>query len=177
MTGAFTPFKIIVLTQQHSYSGGVFLHDQRLSDFLNDRREKNILMRTVKVERLDDPGIILEQMPHLLVRKSAIVLAFELPLSAPQRPRWFLMATKDRYPVHLVLSGMEVHGQVHVPRELDLLHLLVDTGESFLPITQVTVTIPSNPKLQLNLEAVMVNPLHILSIGELERKEQPEQEN
>jgi hypothetical protein len=61
---------------------------------------------------------------------------------------------------------------------LDLLQILVDSGDSFLPITQATVAIEANPNFLLRQEAVVVNTQRILFIGEVEPKTttEPEEE-
>jgi hypothetical protein len=53
---------------------------------------------------------------------------------------------------------------------MDLLHLLADAGESFLPITQATVSIEANPNLLLRREAVVVNTQRIRFLGEVESR-------
>jgi hypothetical protein len=162
------PYSIVIFTHEHSITGDVYLKDMRLSDFLNDRREKTILLRNATVARLADPAKILEKTTYAVVPKSAIVLAFEPPQKGPQPPRRFVKYPKDKYPVFLILDGMELRGEIHVQGSLDLLHLLADLGETFLPLTQATVSIEANPNFLLRREAVVVNPQRVRFIGEME---------
>ena len=164
------PFQIVIFTHEHSITGDVYLKDMRLSDFLNDRREKNIMLRNATVARLADPARVLERTLYALVPKSAVVLAFEPPQKTPQPPPRFVKYPKDKHPVFLILDGMELRGEVHVQGSLDLLHLLADLGETFLPLTQATVTIEANPNFLLRREAVVVNPQRVRFIGELENR-------
>lgn len=163
-----TPYQIVIFTRLHSIAGSIFLHDQRFSDFLNDRRDKNILLRNASVARLSNPARILEKTLFSAIPKAGIVLAFEPPQKTPQPQRRFIKAPKDKYDAFLLLEGMEVRGEVHVKGMLDLVRLLADTGDSFLPLTQATVTIEANPSFLLRREAVLVNTQHIRFIGEME---------
>jgi hypothetical protein len=170
MAGTTIPYQIVIFTHQHSISGGIFLREQRLSDFLNDRREKNIMLRNASVSRLESPGKVLEKTLMSIIPKSEIILAFEPPQKNPHLPPRFINYHKDRHEVFLILDGMEAHGQIHVPGSFDLLHVLTDAGESFLPLTQASVSMQANPNFLLRQEAVMVNTQRILFIGEMESK-------
>jgi hypothetical protein len=176
MAGTTIPYQIVVFTHQHSISGGVFLHEQRLSDFLNDRREKNVMLRNASVARLENPARVLEKTLMSVLPKSGIVLAFEPPQKNPQVQQRFIKYPKQKYDVFLIMDGMEAHGRIHVPGSLDLLHVLTDAGESFLPLTQATVTIEANPNFLLKQEAVVINTQRIRFIGELEPKAAAEPE-
>jgi hypothetical protein len=169
MAGTTIPYQIVIFTHQHSISGDIFLHDQRLSDFLNDRREKNVMLRNASVTRLENPGNVLEKTLVSIIPKSGIVLAFEPPQKVALPPR-FIKYPKERYGVFLILDGMEVRGEIHMPGSLNLLQILADSGDSFLPFTQATVAIDANPNFLLRQEAVLVNTQRIRFIGELEPK-------
>jgi hypothetical protein len=169
MAGTTIPYQIVIFTHQHSISGGIFLHDQRLSDYLNDRRDMNVMLRNASVARLENPARVLEKTQVSILPKSGIVLAFAPPQTAPFPPR-FIKYPKEKYDVFLILDGMEVRGEVHIPGPLDFLNLLADAGESFLPLTQATVAIEANPSFLLKQEAVLVNTQRILFIGKLELK-------
>ena len=39
MVDTVFPFQVVLFTEHYSIAGGLFLHEQRLSDFLNDRRD------------------------------------------------------------------------------------------------------------------------------------------
>ena len=79
MVDTTIPFQIVLFTQHYSISGGLFLREQRLSDFLNDQRDSTILLRNASVARLEDPAKILEKTPFSIIPKAGIVLAFEPP--------------------------------------------------------------------------------------------------
>jgi hypothetical protein len=177
MVGTTIPYDIVIFTHQIFISGTIFLRDQRLSDFLNDRNEKKVVVRNASVARLDNPGKVLEKTLMAILPKSGIVLAFELPQQVAQPPR-FIKYPKEKFEVFLILDGMEVRGEVHMVGSLDLLQILVDSGDSFLPITQATVAIEANPNFLLRQEAVVVNTQRILFIGEVEPKTttEPEEE-
>jgi hypothetical protein len=169
MSETAVSYQIVIFTHQHSISGGVFLRDQRLSDYLNDRREKNIVLRNASVARLEDPAKIIEKTLLAAVPKSGIVLAFEPPQKVFSSQRRFIKYPKEKYEVFLIMDGMELHGEIHVQGALDLLHLLADVGESFLPLTQATVTIEANPNFLLKREAVVINTQRIRFMGEVQQ--------
>jgi hypothetical protein len=108
-----------------------------------------------------------------ILPKSGIVLAFEPPQKVvlPQR---FIKYPKQKYGVFLILDGMELRGEVHMPGSLNLMQILADSGDSFLPFTRATVTIEANPTFLLRQEAVVVNTQRIRFIGEVEPKKPTE---
>ncbi|MBM3153581.1 MAG: hypothetical protein FJZ96_15465 [Chloroflexi bacterium] len=167
------PFQVVIFTNRHSISGGIFLRDQRLSDFLNDRRDKNVMVRNASVARLENPTKILEKTLFSVVPKAGIVLAFEPPQKVFTPQRRFIKYPKNRHEVFLVMDGMEARGEVHVQGPLDLLHLLTDAGDSFLPITQASVTLEANPNFLLRRDAVVVNTQRILFMGEVQAPVSP----
>jgi hypothetical protein len=173
MAGTTIPYEVVLFSHQIFISGTIFLRDQRLSDFLNDRREKKVVVRNASVSRLEDPGKVLEKTLVAILPKSGIVLAFELPQKVAQPPR-FIKYPKEKFEVFLILDGMEVRGDVHMVGSLDLLQILVDSGDSFLPITNANVDFEANPDFFLRQEAVVVNTQRILFIGEMEPKDQPD---
>lgn len=173
MAGTTIPYEVVLFTHQIFISGTIFLRDQRLSDFLNDRREKKVVVRNASVSRLEDPGKVVEKTLVAILPKSGIVLAFELPQKVTQPPR-FIKYPKEKFEVFVILDGMEVRGDVHMVGSLDLLQILVDTGDSFLPITNANVDFEANPDFFLRQEAVVVNTQRILFIGEMEPKEKPD---
>ncbi len=162
------PYQIVVFTSDHMINGTVFLRDQRLSDFLNDRRDKNIIVRNAGVARLQNPAKILQKTPNSVIPKAGIVLAFEPPQKQAPPPRRFIKYPKNRYGIYIILDGMEVRGEVHVQGSLDLLRIMAEAGDIFLPITQATVTIQANPNVLLQREAVVINTQRIRFIGEVE---------
>lgn len=170
MADTSVPYQIVIFTHQHSISGGIFLRDQRLSDYLNDRRETTVMLRNASVARLEDLTKVLEKTLFSVVPKSGIVLAFEPPQKVAPPPRRFIGYPKEKHEVFLIMDGMEARGELHVQGALDLLHVLTDAAESFLPITQATVTIEANPNFLLKREAVLVNVQRVRFMGEVPPK-------
>jgi hypothetical protein len=162
------PYQVVIFTQLHSISGVVFLRDQRLSDYLNDRREKNIMLRNAKVARLANPTKVLERTQLSIIPKSSIVLAFEPPQKIAPPVRRFIKYSKQKYEVFIIMDGMDAHGEIHVQGTLDLLRIMADSGDSFLPITQASVSIEANPVFLLQREAVIINTQCIRFIGEIQ---------
>ncbi len=170
MVDTTVPYQIVIFTQEHSISGGIYLHDRRLSDFLNDPRDTNIMLRNASVARLENPARNLERTAISFVPKSGVVLVFEPPQEAkPAAPR-FIKYKKDKYPIYLIMDGMEARGIIHSQGALDLLHVLADAGMMFLPITAASVSIRANPALLLKQGAILVNVKRIRFIGEVQAK-------
>ena len=175
MVDTSLPFQIVLLTQDYSISGGLFLHEQRLSDFLNDRRDSTILLRNANIARLEDPAKILEKTPFSIIPKAGIVLAFEPTQKTISQGRHFLKFPKQKYDVILAADSMEVHGKLNVQGPLNLRQAITNMAESFIPITEASVTLKANPGLILKQEAVLVNVQRIRFLGELAPQAPPEE--
>jgi hypothetical protein len=175
MVDTITPYQIVIFTQHHSIAGGLFLHDQRVSDYLNDRRETTITLRNASLARLEEPARILEKALFSVIPKDGIVLAFEPPQKAAPPGRRFIKYPKQKYDVFLATDGMEVHGQLNLPGPLDLRHTITNAAVLFLPITKATVTLQVNPALILKRDTVLVNVQRIRFLGEAEPKTPPEE--
>jgi len=169
------PYQIVVFTQDYSITGGLFLKEQRLSDFLNDKRDSTILLRNTSVARLEDPAKILDKTPFSIIPKAGIVLAFEPPQKTTPQGRQFIKYPKQKYDVILAMDSMEVHGKLNVQGPLNLRQAITNAAESFIPITEATVTFIDNPKLVLKREAVLVNVQRIRFLGELPPPAAPEE--
>lgn len=165
-------YQIVIFTEHHSIAGGLHLHDQRVSDFLNDRRETAITLRTASLARLEDPAKILEKTSYAVIPKDGIVLAFEPPQEAALPAKRLIKYPKQKYDVFLATDGMEVRGQLNMAGPLDLRHAITNSGVLFLPITQASVTLRANPALLLRRDAVMVNLQRIRFLGQPEPKAQ-----
>ena len=170
MVDTTVPFQIVIFTEHYSITGELFLHNQRLSDFLNDRRDSTILLRNASVACLEEPAEILERTVVSIIPKAGIMLAFEPPQKTTPPGRQLIKYPKQKYDVFLALDGMEVRGKLNVQGPLDLRHAITNAAESFIPITQAAVTLKVNPTFVLKQEAVLVSVQHIRFMGEVEQK-------
>jgi hypothetical protein len=162
-------YSVVVLTARHSITGELLFRDQRLSDFLNDRRETVVSLRKVQVARLREPGKILQEHPAAVVPKAWAVVVFEPPQKAiPPAKRFYGYVRKQMHEVFLVMEGMEVRGTLHTTGDLDLRRILTATGESFLPLTRAVVTLDANERYVIEQEAIMVNANLIRYIAKVE---------
>jgi hypothetical protein len=162
------PYQIVIITQHYSISGGLFLHEQRLSDFLNDKRDSTILLRNVSLARLEEPGKIIEKMPFTVIPKRGMVLVFESPQKVTQTGRQYIKYPKQKYDVFVALDGMEVHGKLNQQGPLDLRQAITNLSESFIPITEAVVTFKVTPDMVLKRDAVLLNAQRIRLMGEVE---------
>ncbi len=175
MVDTVFPYQVIFLTQHYFISGGLFLHEQRLSDFLNDRRDTSILMRNTSVARLEQPAKIIEKTVSSIIPKAGIILAYEPPQKTSPLSLRFIKYPKQKYAVFLALDGMEIHGELNQSGPLDLRQAIANLSESFLPITQATVMLDVNPTFVIKREAVLVNVQRIRFLGDLEPQTPPEE--
>ena len=175
MVDTTIPYQIVIFTQDYSISGGLFLKEQRLSDFLNDKRDSTILLRNVSVARLEEPAKILEKTPFSIIPKAGIVLAFEPPQKTTPRGRPIFKYPKQKYDIFLAMDSMEVHGKLNVQGPLNLRQTITNMAESFIPITEAIVTLNANPDMIIKREAVLINVQRIRLMGELEAQAQPEE--
>jgi len=177
MVDTVFPYLVVFLTQHYFLSGGLFLHEQRLSDFLNDRRDTSILLRNTSVARLEQPAKIIEKTVSSVVPKAGIILAFEPPQKTSPLSMRYIKCPKQKYPVFLALDGVGVHGELNQSGPLDLRQAITNLSESFLPITQATVTLDVNPTFIIKREAVLVNVQRIRFLGDMEVPTPPEDES
>jgi hypothetical protein len=153
-----TIYQVVILTARHSISGALALQDQRLSDFLNDRRDTSMRLLDTQVARLNEPSKIIQRNADAVVLKSMIAIAFEPPQKAiPPSKRLFGYVRKQQYEVFLILEGLEVHGILHTTGDLDLRRFLATTPDSFLPITRATVYFDANDRYVIEQDAILVN--------------------
>lgn len=153
-----TIYQVVILTARHSISGDMPLQDQRLSDFLNDRRDTSMRLLDTQVARLNDPSKIIQRNAEAVVLKASVAVAFEPPQKAiPPSKRLFGYVRKQQYEVFLILEGLEVHGILHTTGDLDLRRFLATTPDSFLPITRATVYLDANDRYVIEQDAILVN--------------------
>jgi hypothetical protein len=159
-------YSVVLLTANHSIAGELLFRGQRLSDFLNDRRETAVSLLDASVARLDEPGKILQKHPAAVVPKLWVVAAFEPPQTAiPPGHRFSGYVKKEAHDVFLVMEGMEVRGTLHTAGDLDLRRVLTVPEHTFLPITKAVVMLESNRKYIIEQDAIMVNSARIKYIG------------
>jgi len=170
MVDTTVPYQIVVFMQEYCISGGVYMREQRLSDYLNDKRETNIMLRNASVARLEDPAKILGTTPTAFIPKAGVVMVFEPPQPVPHTIPRFIKYPKEKYNVFFVMDGMEARGEIHMQQALDLHQVMAEPTLTFLPITQASVTLKANSKFMLNQETIVVNLLHIRFIGEIQSK-------
>lgn len=153
-----TTYQVVLLTARHSISGEITLQDQRLSDFLNDRRETTLRLTNTQVARLSDPSKVIQRNPEAVITKSLIAVAFEPPQHAiPSSKRLFGYVHKQQYEVFLMLEGLEIHGILHTTGDLDLRRCLTLSMDSFLPITRATVYLDASDRYVIEQDAILVN--------------------
>lgn len=153
-----TIYQVVILTAHHSISGEMQMQDQRLVDFLNDRRDTSMRLFDTQVARLSEPSKIIQRNTDAVILKSLVAIAFE-PLQKTISPtkRLFGYVRKHKYEVFLTLDGLEVHGILHTTDELDLRRFLATSPDSFLPITRATVYLDANDRFVIEQDAILVN--------------------
>jgi hypothetical protein len=70
---------------------------------------------------------------------------------------------------------MQVRGKLNQQGPVDLRQAMTNLSESFLPITEATVTLDVNPGFILKRDAILVNVQRIRFLGELEPAPAPEE--
>ena len=169
------PYQIVILTPDYSITGGLFLKEKRLSDFLNEKLDSTILLRNSTIARLEEPARIIEKTDMAVIPKAGMVLAFEPPQKTTPAGRQYFKYPKQKYDVFLAMDGMEVHGKLNVRGPLNVRQAITDLSNSFMPITDAIVTLRANPGFMIKREAVLVNVQRIRFIGELEPAAPPEE--
>lgn len=161
-------YDVVILTADHSFTGQLSLRDQRLSDFLNNRQNTFIVLRQVRVSRLSDPSKVLEQDAHAVIKKDAVLIAFEPPQQNVQAShRLFAHVAKEKTDVFIALEGMEVRGVLHSSGQMELDRVIATPNESFIPLTNATVTLQANTHFVIQQDAIMVNVHEIRYLGKV----------
>jgi hypothetical protein len=169
MASQLITYQVVILTARHSITGELVHHSQRLSDFLNDRREAMIALENTQVARLRDPGKILQRHASAVVPKIWIAAAFEPPQKAiPVAHRFYGYVRKQTHDVFIVLDGMELRGTLHTAGEFDARRILTASTDSFLPITKATITLYANDQFVIQQDTVMVNATRIRYLAKIE---------
>lgn len=161
---------VVVLTFYHSITGHVSLRGQRLSDYLNDRRESVIRLSEVSVSRLNNPAKVITRDSNAVISKDHAVMVFETSQAAvPAERRAYAFTLKQMHEVFLIMESIEVRGSIHMKGNFDILEIhrfVATSGDKFVPITQATVTLP---ELSFSKESgVLINVQHIHYIAKAE---------
>lgn len=165
--------QVVVFTHDYSITGYLFLNERRFSDFLNDKRDTFIQLKDVSIARMEEPAKILEKTITSVIPKSGIVLAFEPPQPSNPVIRKLIKYPKSKYDVFVATDGLEIHGHLNQSGPLDLQEAFMNACESFIPITESTVTFKVNPAFILKQGTVLVNLKRLRLMGEL--KQDPSQ--
>jgi hypothetical protein len=169
MSEGFIDYQVVIFTSRHVISGDLALKDKRLSDHINERIETIINLSKVTVARLENPSRVVQMLEMAVVPKPAIVMIFEPPQKAvPPSNRFFSYIKKEKCEIFLIMDGMEVCGIFHTQSKLDFQRLLVNSPDAFLPITQATVRLETNPDLTIRQEAILINTQRVRFIGKSE---------
>ena len=170
MADTTIPYQIVIFTRLHSINGGIFLREKRFSDFMNDPRDTSVMLRSATVARLENPAKILKSTMVSFIPKAWIVLAFEPPQKGPPQPARFIKYPKDKHEVIFITDGMDGHGTIHIHGPIDMVHVLTNADQHFLPVTQASVNIDANPDFKLKNLTILVNTQRIRFIGEVQPK-------
>ncbi len=167
---SITEYAVVIFTPSHSISGNVRpQREQRLSDYLNDRRETVIRLHDADFARLNQPYQIVDKHAEAVVSKDFVVIAFEpsVPSIEPTK-RLFGYVKKQTYEVYLLLDGVEVRGFMHSTSPLDILEIhriIAASGEKFLPVTSAVVTMSGDASHVFKPAAAIVNVQRIQYIA------------
>src|SRR6266852_7837358 len=115
---------IVVLTFFHSITGYLALGGQRLSDFLNDRRETVIRLQDISVAHLNNAAQVIERNEMAVIHKDHAVIVFETQqtdTASSRRPHAFTL--KPAHDVFLIMESVEVRGVMHTASKFDILEL------------------------------------------------------
>jgi len=135
---------------------------RRLVDVLNSRDSPAAIVRDASVESLADPGQQPPRFDIAHVKKGMILLAIPIPNAAPSRDS--LEAVKKRpTAATLILPGIEVTGDVHLPPGADPDTIRLLDSPDFLVVTDAEVaqsasglSLTRRPLVVVNLGRVLL---------------------
>ena len=161
----------VVLTPQHRIVGDLALRDQRLSDFLNDRRESVIRLVNASVSRASEPDAAVERHATAVIHKRGALVVFGIADPSPtSSQRLYARVAKQTHEVLLAVDSLEVRGRLHTSGGLDAAEIqrLTSPRDSFLPITDAVVSVDGMHEHDIRQDTLMVNIEHIRFVARVD---------
>jgi hypothetical protein len=166
----------IFITAEHLIIGQAPTRGSRLLEMLTAPNSQYVQLDDVHVARRESKASRLRTLPHVVLRKQALLLAVlgGGRHESPERRR-FAFVGKRNYPAFLIVSGYEIEGRLQLKGTPDPTLAISQELKSFIPITHAAISHAGGNGEPLTASVVLCNRDHIsaLHIGEALREDGP----
>jgi len=142
-------------TATHRVTGRVQTGSKPLNDLLNDPSQSYLLLYSVYISRLNDPGTISSHSPLAYLSKEnlSFVLVAAREIRAPDRGRFAVV----EYEALVAVPGFELKGKFLGPQRIDVRSFSPATLDHYVALTDVSAQIITLPQVTFTGEAGLVN--------------------
>ena len=159
--------KVILVTDEHLLVGVVPTRGQRLLDNLVDPQTSFLHIHNVHVCRLAAMSECVSMLDRAVVVKAKLSLAILVDSHQEAANRYFhTFARKRTYSAFLVVSGFDVHGQMHCNGPSDPVAILSNEMGAFMPVTQAIVSCYGREPITADVVLVNKARTSLLQVGE-----------
>lgn len=174
----------VFLTADHFIFGKIMTAPRRFSDVVNDPMASWIVLLEVELARANEPQKIVATFPEMLLAKAHVLAAIITQEPLYDKPRHLLRYT-HRHPerLYVCIPPYQIEGVGYLEKGGQLQAILSTEAREFLPLTDGSITLTSNPDVQLRADVIMVNRRAICGLSRSEEvsaegqtQDQPSQE-
>lgn len=162
---------IDVYTAAYRVSGQVATRFTRVADIVNQQTSSHLVVEQATVSEYDDPTATLGAL-QVLVSLDDVLFVVGGETDASGRPE--MRIPKRAVRAQLGMPPFRVTGAVHVPQGSRPMDGLLNAGDRFLPMTEVTVVCGSHPELGRAAPAVAIQRrlAHLILVTDDERPDE-----
>lgn len=156
----------VFFTADHFMFGSIMTAPRRFSDVLSDPMVSWITIIEAELTRTNEPQAVVATFPEMLLAKEhimAVAITGE-PLYDDERR---LLRYSHRNPERLYNSvpPYDIEGAGHLGKAAELHTIFSTEAREFLPFTEASIVLTSNPDVHLRAEVILVNRRAICSLS------------
>lgn len=154
-------------SQGHRVSGAYDARQNSLGDVLYDNTSSYLIIENAYVSFVRRAGEITANHPIAVVVKDNLSFALTMDVNDALRrdQKYGSYSSLQLMPISITLPFFDLRGMLRIPGRLDPRVLLASSTERFLTMVDVTVQVTSEPDLNFQGAAAVVNKAHISFLG------------
>ncbi|MSQ26657.1 MAG: hypothetical protein EXR51_00745 [Dehalococcoidia bacterium] len=148
------------LTENARAVGLLRCSHRRFSDSMNALEQDFVTIWDTGVTAFEDEGERHAEMAEMLLRKSSIVMAAPLDLSAGKelgREQQALLVAKDQVHAGMDAGPYSIEGTLHLGPGVDLLQHIYDPGRLFMAVTDAKVHSRKSLEVRFSVPFLLMN--------------------
>ncbi|MEK7217163.1 MAG: cyclic nucleotide-binding domain-containing protein [Chloroflexota bacterium] len=148
------------LTENARATGLLRCSHRRFSDSMNALEQDFVTVWDTGVSAFEDEGERHTEMAEMLLRKSSIILAAPLDISAGRelgREQQALQVAKEHVHAGMDAGPYSIEGTLHLGKGADLLQHIYDPGRLFMAVTDAKVHSRKSPEVRFSVPFLLVN--------------------